>query len=240
MSEIKVLDLGFVQFKGILDGDSGVTESARVSYKSESKNEDEDRKLIAYLWIHQHGTPFEHAVFKFHIKAPLFVARQWFRHRMASYNETSFRYREAQEEFYIPKSWRSQQKGIHSNKQGSTEGDLKDRFLTKVLKISCENSMSNYRSLLGGGVAREMARIVLPVNLYTEFYWTVNARSLMNFIDLRSDNHAQWEIRQYSHALSVFFKEHMPWTWDVFLQSLKEKKNRNYLELEEYVKSCGK
>ena len=229
LNEIKVLDKGFVIFKGCMDGDMGVVDAARVSYKSEAKTEDENRKLIAYLLKHNHGTPLEHAVFKFHVKSPLFVARQWFRHRMASYNETSFRYREAPEEFYIPEKWRTQDV---KNKQGSIVlDDSEYSSFSESLVDHCKMAKNAYDAMLRAGVAREQARMVLPVNLYTEFYWTVNARSLMNFVGLRSDNHAQWEMRQYSHALATFFRREMPWTFGAFFNQLFDNKDCNYSEL---------
>jgi thymidylate synthase (FAD) len=216
---LTVLDKGFVRYVEGMGFDQGVVDAARVSYKSEAKTADEDKKLIAYLLKHKHGTPFEHAVLKFHVKAPLFVARQWFRHRMASYNETSFRYREAPEEFYVPEKWRAQDT---KNKQGSIETpDLNHKLWSNVLADHNSDSMKVYHAMIKSGVTREMARMALPVNLYTEFYWTVNARSLMNFLDLRSDGHAQWEMRQFSHALAHFTSIVMPWTFGAFTSGLK-------------------
>jgi len=219
--EIKVLDLGFVRLEDRMGGDMSVIRAARVSYMSEKpRPPEEDEKLIAYLLKHNHGTPFEHAVFQFHVKLPIFVARQWIRHRMSSYNETSFRYREAPEEFYIPLKWRAQE---IKNKQGSVDSDaLPHDEWNKKLNNHCEASMKFYKELLEGGAAREMARMALPTNLYTEWYWTVNARSLMHFISLRSDSHAQWETRQFSHALASIMRESMPWTWKAFNTPLGE------------------
>lgn len=213
--EIRVLDKGFVRLEDRMGGDLSVVRAARVSYKSEPKTPEEDAKLIAYLIKHHHGTPFEHAVFQFHVKLPIFVARQWIRHRMSSYNETSFRYREAPEEFYVPERWRKQDK---KNKQGSVveSPELQHEDLSKALTVANEADMFLYRQMLNCGVAREMARMVLPTNLYTEWYWTVNARALMHFITLRSENHAQWETRQYSHALAKIMSEAMPLTWGAF------------------------
>jgi len=212
---IKVLDHGFVRLEDRMGGDLSVVRAARVSYKSEPKTPDEDQKLIAYLLRHGHGTPFEHVVFQFHVKLPIFVARQWIRHRMSSYNETSFRYREAPEEFYIPRTWRKQDT---KNKQGSVveSPEINHGQWSARLTKKCELDMSIYHDMLGDGIAREMARMVLPTNLYTEWYWTVNARALMHFINLRSEAHAQWETRQYSHALAKFLAEAMPWTWAAF------------------------
>jgi thymidylate synthase (FAD) len=213
---VKILDKGFLRLVDFMGGDQGVVDAARVSYGGTSKGADADRKLIAYLLTHNHGTPFEHAVFKFHVKAPIFVARQWFRHRMSSYNEISFRYTEVKDSFYMPETWRGQDK---KNKQGSTAAaDLDQRALHEMFKVHVDAALATYKKMIAMGVAREMARMVLPVNLYTEFYWTVNARSLMNFVALRADGHAQWEIQQYGVALAHAFRDAMPWTYEAFLR----------------------
>ena len=219
MSErIDVLDKGFVRLVEFMGGDQGVVDAARVSYGGKSKGEEADRKLIAYLLKHQHMTPFEHAVFKFHVSCPIFVMRQWIRHRMASYNEISARYTEVKDEFYIPERWRAQDL---KNKQGSVAAPALDHAeLTRKFDAQVQAAMKTYRELLAAGVAREMARMILPVNAYTEFYWTINARSLMNFVTLRADVHAQWEIQQYAEALAHYFKQKMPWTYDAFLASV--------------------
>ncbi|MFI5346645.1 MAG: FAD-dependent thymidylate synthase [Elusimicrobiota bacterium] len=214
---VKVLDEGFVRLVDFMGGDQGVVDAARVSYGGVSKGAEADKKLIAYLLKHNHGTPFEHAVFKFHVKTPLFVARQWFRHRMASYNEVSFRYTEVKDSFYMPRKWRGQDK---KNKQGSTAAaELDQAALKAMFKTHVDGSLATYKKLIAAGVAREMARMVLPVNLYTEFYWTINARGLMNFVALRADVHAQWEIQQYGEVLARTFKEMMPWTYEAFLRN---------------------
>lgn len=222
MTEIKVLDRGFVRLEDRMGGDRAVLRAARVSYKSEAGDEERDRKLLAYLLAHQHGTPFEHAVFTFHVKLPIFVARQWIRHRTSSYNETSFRYREAPEEFYLPREWRKQDA---KNKQGSIKnekvGELEGSYYTADLETVCGQAVSVYRNMLAHGVARELARVVLPVTLYTEWYWTVNARALMNFLTLRCEAHAQYEIRQYAHALAQMMAQEMPWTFKAWLDALK-------------------
>jgi thymidylate synthase (FAD) len=210
-----VLDKGFVRLVDVMGGDAAVLDAARVCYGSSSKGAAQDRRLIAYLMKHAHLTPFEHAVFKFHVSTPIFVARQWFRHRMASYNEVSGRYTEIKEEFYVPAVWRSQDT---VNKQGSVAAAKLDHAgLSARLSAQVRSSMAGYRDMLAAGVAREMARLVLPMNLYTQFYWTVNCRSLMNFISLRADEHAQWEMQQYALALARFFRRRMPWTWEAFL-----------------------
>lgn len=213
---VKVLDKGFVRLVDFMGGDQGVVDAARVSYGGTSKGPEADKKLIAYLLKHSHLTPFEHSVFKFHVSAPIFVARQWFRHRFAAYNEVSFRYTEVKDYFYMPEKWRGQDK---KNKQGSSAGAALDQdALHKAFKTQVDASLATYKKMIEQGVAREMARMILPVNLYTEFYWTVNARSLMNFVALRADAHAQWEIQQYGEAMAHAFKELMPWTYEAFLR----------------------
>jgi thymidylate synthase (FAD) len=213
---VKVLDQGFVRLVDFMGGDQGVVDAARVSYGGVSKGAEADKKLIAYLLTHDHGSPFEHSVFKFHVKAPIFVARQWFRHRMASYNEVSFRYTEVKDSFYFPERWRGQDK---KNKQSSTAAvELDQDALRGMFKKHVDGALDAYKKMIEMGVAREMARMVLPVNLYTEFYWTVNARSLMNFVSLRADVHAQWEIQQYGEALARAFKDTMPWTFEAYLR----------------------
>ena len=212
---LKVLDKGFVRLESHMGGDGAVLDAARVCTGRQSRDAARDRRLISYLLQHSHFTPFEHAVFKFHVAAPIFVARQWFRHRFAAYNEMSQRYSEVKEEFYIPKLWRAQSS---KNKQGSAaEGGLDHAGLSEKLSAQVRSALGAYREMLVAGVAREMARLVLPMNLYTQFYWTVNARSLMNFISLRADEHAQWEIQQYALALARFMRRQMPWTWEAFL-----------------------
>ncbi|MBI4371648.1 MAG: FAD-dependent thymidylate synthase [Elusimicrobia bacterium] len=216
LETIKVLDKGFVRLVETMGGDQGVVDAARVSYGGTSKGAEADRKLIGYLLSHSHMTPFEHAVFKFHVAAPIFVARQWFRHRFAAYNEVSFRYTEVKDDFYMPAVWRAQDR---KNKQGSVAAPALDQAaLHGLFKTQVEAAHAAYKAMLGQGVAREMARMVLPVNLYTEFYWTVNARSLMNFVALRADVHAQWEIQRYGEAMARVFKERMPWTYEAFLR----------------------
>ncbi|MFA6433370.1 MAG: FAD-dependent thymidylate synthase [Elusimicrobiales bacterium] len=210
----KVLDKGFVRLVDFMGGDQRAVESARVTFGSKSKGEEKDKKLVEYLLAHAHHSPFEHSVFQFHIKLPIFVARQWMRHRMASYNEVSARYTEVLEEFYVPSEFRVQDK---INRQGSVKsGTLDNEQLLEIYTASLDASYAAYRSLLEKGVAREMARMALPVAQYTQFHWTVNARSLMNFLSLRMDSHAQLEIREYAAVIAGIFKAKMPWTWEAF------------------------
>lgn len=208
---MKVLDKGFVELVESMGGDRAVVQSARVSYRSSGLDDPaRDKKLVKYLWDHKHGTPFEQAQFKFHVKCPIFIARQWFRHRMGSFNELSGRYSEMRDEFYVPEVWRAQDT---VNKQGSVEApQLQHAALSKMLVDHHLQSFNLYQRLLTDGVAKELARFCLPVTLYTEFYWSVNARSLINFLELRCENHAQWETRQYADAIWEQFRNEMPWT----------------------------
>lgn len=213
---VRVLDKGFIRLVDFMGGDQGVVDAARVSYGGKSKGAEADKKLIDYLLRHSHMTPFEHALFKVHVSAPIFVARQWFRHRFAAYNEMSFRYTEAKDYYYFPETWRAQDK---KNKQGSVSAAALDQAaMHKLFKDQVDSMVAAYKKMLEAGVAREMARMILPVNLYTEFYWTVNARSLMNFVSLRADGHAQLEIQKYGEAMAKVFQEKMPWTWESFLR----------------------
>lgn len=213
--EIKVLDKGFVRLVDFMGGDDAVVAAARVSYGAGLKGEEKDKKLVGYLLRHQHMTPFEHSVFKFHVSCPIFVMRQWIRHRAGSFNEISARYTEVQDEFYLPEKWRAPDL---KNKQASQEApEINQEKCTGLLKDSYEKAFSAYQELLKAGAARELARMVLPVSLYTQFYWTVSARNLMHFIDLRADAPAQWEIQRYAEALSEMFAQKMPWTWEAFL-----------------------
>ncbi|MBO8161538.1 MAG: FAD-dependent thymidylate synthase [Thermosipho sp. (in: Bacteria)] len=215
--EFKVLDNGFIRLVDMMGNDYAAVKAARVSYGSGLKTPERDKKLIFYLMEHGHETPFEHIVFTFHAKAPIFVARQWFRHRIGSFNEASLRYTELKDEFYLPDHIRKNDK---TDKQMATiieNNELKNKAL-KLIENAFENSYKIYKELLDMGIAREMARIVLPMSSYTQFYWTVNARSLMNFLNLRADSHAQWEIQQYAKSIAKIFKQKCPWTYEAYIK----------------------
>jgi len=196
--------------------DSSVVKSARVSYGQETKGDEADKKLINYLMKHNHGTPFEHLNFTFHVKAPIFVARQWFRHRIGSFNEISGRYVELDMHFWYPDEWRTNNK---ENKQSSSKRELLRSEVVRYegeLKQSYQNAVRAYHSLLREGIAREQARAVLPLATYTEFYWTVNARSLFNFIKLRTHEGAQKENQDYAFKIFEVVKDIAPWTFEAF------------------------
>src|SRR4051812_9347268 len=214
--ERKILDKGFVRLVGVMGGDDSVVNSARVSYGSGSKGEEKDKKLIQYPLRHEHMTPFEHAVFQFHVSCPIFVMRQWIRHRASSYNEISARYTEVKDEFYVPDVFRAPDP---KNKQSSAPSPtIDDASCRALIEKSQQTAYATYQELLKAGVAREIARSVLPVGQYTQFYWTINARNLMHFIELRADAAAQYEIQRYAEALGTLMKEKMPWTWEAFIR----------------------
>lgn len=212
----KVLNTGFVRLVELMGNDMSVVQAARVSYGDESKGPEKDKKLIEFLLKNEHMSPFEHVVFKFHIKCPMFVARQWFRYRDSAFNEISGRYVEVKDEFYTPAYFRTQS-GKNYEYTNMSEQDCNE--LSTKFNNFYTWSYNFYRKLLEKGVAKEQARMVLPQSIFTEFYWTVNGRSLMNFLHQRLDVHAQWEIRQYAETILDIFKTNLPWTAESFLKS---------------------
>jgi thymidylate synthase (FAD) len=201
--------------------DLSVVNAARVSFARRKEEMDEsDEGLIRFLMRDRHGTPFEHNSFRFHIRTPLFVAREWFRHRIGSFNEFSMRYARATDEFYIPEpeDVRSQigKPGAYSFEPVSDELAETAR---EELRAVYEAAYAAYERLVEAGVARELARAAIPVGAYTEFYWTVNARALMNFVSLRAADTAQREIRRYADACELFLAEKMPVTHASFVAS---------------------
>jgi len=216
---IPVLDHGFVRLDDSMASDLSVVNGARVSFARHKTEMDEsDGGLIRFLMRERHGTPFEHNSFRFHVRCPIFVAREWFRHRTSSFNEFSMRYAKATEDFYVPEpeDVRTQvgKPGSYSFEPVSDEvAETTREQLTEIY----EAAYAAYERLVELGVARELARCVIPVGAYTEFYWTVNARSLMNFISLRAAETAQREIRRYADACERFFAEAMPVTHAAFV-----------------------
>lgn len=238
----KILDKGFVRLDASMASDLSVVNSARVSFAKQSEYEwyceecedceagtcgadahsweqrlkSEDAGLIRYLLRNRHGTPFEHSVFRFHVKCPIFVAREWMRHRIGSFNEWSGRYSKLEPEFYIPENIRSQvgKPGAYTFEEMSDDDKIYVRaHIGEVVK----GTWDTYEHLLERGVAKEVARMVLPVNIYTQFYWTINARSLMNFLSLRNSEHAMYEIRQYAIVIEEIFAAAMPVTHEAFI-----------------------
>lgn len=216
---IPVLDHGFVRLDGALADDLSVVNGARVSFaRRKEEMDDSDEGLIRFLMRERHGTPFEHNAFRFHVRCPIFVAREWFRHRVGSFNEFSMRYARASDEFYVPdaEDVRTQvgKPGAYSFEPVSDE--LAEQTREKLQEVY-DAAYQTYEELVEAGVAREVARAALPVGAYTEFYWTVNARSLMNFISLRNSETAQREIRRYAEACERFLEEQMPVTYAAFV-----------------------
>lgn len=207
---MQVLDKGFVELVDSMGNDMSVVRAARVSYNKDtgSKGEEADKKLVGYLMKHRHTSPFESVAFTFHVKAPLFVFRQWHRHRTWSYSELSARYTEMTDEFYVPDTWRLQDT---KNRQGS-DGESWEPETWKVgLNHITQLAMSTYQAMLDGGVAREQARMVLPVNLYSRMFATVDLHNLFHFLKLRLDKHAQYEIRVYAEAILEIIEPIVPW-----------------------------
>jgi len=218
---IRVLDHGFVRLDGSMATDLSVVNAARVSFaRRKEEMEEADEGLIRFLMRDRHGTPFEHNSFRFHVRAPIFVAREWFRHRIGSFNEFSMRYAMATDEFYVPapEDVRSQvgKPGAYSFEPVTDELAQATR---EELAAVYAAAYAAYERLVEQGVARELARAVMPVGAYTEFYWTVNARALMNFVSLRAAETAQREIRRYADAVEQLFAERMPVTYEAFVAS---------------------
>lgn len=205
--------LSSVELIRVSGSDIDVVNAARVSYgKFVTSITERDRVLIQFLMDHAHTSPFEHNQLSFRIKCPLFVARQWMRHRMNSYNEISYRYVKAPLEFYIPPKWRSQDT---KNKQASI-GSFDDAALTAAYKEALSKSVEVYEQLLEAGIGRELARAVLPTATYTQFIFTCNLHSLMHFMRLRLHAGAQFEIRQYAQALFTLAYPHFPFSLDAW------------------------
>ena len=214
---IKCLDKGFVRLVDSMGGDDAIVQAARVSYGKGTSKVSQDRGLIRYLMRHRHTTPFEMVEFKFHCKMPIFVARQWVRHRTANINEYSLRYSEARDEFYFPDPDHIEFQST-LNKQGrmgEVDEDLKKKVQVYFKEIS-DRSFEIYCELNEAGVARELARAILPVNLYTEWYWKNDLHNLLHFIGLRSDGHAQYEIRVFSDAMATYVKQVAPFAWEAY------------------------
>jgi len=197
--------------------DSAIVQAARVSYGQGLKDYETDAKLINYLFKHKHTSPFEMVRFKFHVKAPIFVARQWFRHRMGNYNEISGRYSELKEEIYFPDKVSSQSK---INKQLSANDNLLENKRVNNLFSNyisdSKQQFKNYNDLIDVGVSREIARIGLPLNTFTEFYFCIDLHNLLNFIKLRNSKNAQYEIKEYASKIQDIIEPLCPITMKAF------------------------
>jgi thymidylate synthase (FAD) len=208
-----------VRLDDAMADDLSVVNAARVSFARRKEAMDEsDEGLVRFLMRERHGTPFEHNSFRFHIRCPIFVAREWFRHRVGSFNEFSMRYARATDEFYVPAP---EDVRTQVGKPGAYSFEPVDPELAEQARAALqevyEQAYATYERLVEAGVARELARCALPVGAYTEFFWTVNARALMNFVSLRAAETAQREIRFYAEAVERFLAERMPVTHAAFV-----------------------
>ena len=210
---IEVLDHGFIRVIDYMGDDSSIVQSARVSYGKGTKKISNDKGLIKYLMRHRHSTPFEMCEIKFHIKLPIFIARQWIRHRTANVNEYSARYSILDKEFYIPSAENlAAQSAINNQGRGDALTDDEASNVIQILKKDAEQTYSNYETLLNessegniideskSGIARELARMNLTLNTYTQWYWKIDLNNLLHFLALRADDHAQYEIRAVSYT----------------------------------------
>ena len=236
---IKVLDHGFIRVIDYMGDDSAIVQAARVSYGKGTKMLSQDKGLINYLMRHYHTTPFEMCEIKLHVKLPIFIARQWIRHRTANVNEYSARYSILDKEFYLPDPQNIEIQS-QSNKQGR-EGTLDPSQAQRVLDIIKDDSLrcyDNYMELMNlnektgeindpnkEGIARELARMNLTLNYYTQWYWKIDLNNLLHFLRLRADSHAQYEIREYSNVILDIVSKWVPLTYEAFINYRKDSIN---------------
>ena len=227
---IPILDHGFIRVVDYMGNDTSIVQAARVSYGKGTKKVNTDAGLIKYLMRHWHSTPFEMCEIKYHIKLPIFIARQWIRHRTANVNEYSARYSILDKEFYLPTSENlaSQSQNNRQGRGDVLKGDQAKKVLD-LLKSDAERTYSNYEEMLNErydgtvidenkiGLARELARMNLTLNTYTQWYWKTDLLNLMNFLRLRADHHAQYEIRTYADAMLETLKKWVPITYEAFM-----------------------
>jgi len=227
---LPVLDHGFVRVVDYMGDDTSIVQSARVSYGKGTKKVSTDNGLIKYLMRHRHSTPFEMCEIKYHVKLPIFVARQWIRHRTANVNEYSARYSILDKEFYLPTK---ENLAVQSRNNRQGRGDLIDgeqaNDILKILKEDAEKNYNDYETILNErydgtiidenkkGLARELARMNLTLNTYTQWYWKTDLLNLLNFLSLRADDHAQYEIRIYADVMIDCLKKWVPITYEAFM-----------------------
>ena len=209
-----VLDHGFVRVVDYMGDDAAIVQAARVSYGRGTRAVSSDEGLIRYLMRHRHSTPFEMCEVKLHVKLPIFVARQWIRHRMANVNEISARYSVLDREFYVPAPEHvAVQSKVNAQGRGEAlEGEAAARVLDR-LREGAAQAYDDYEALLGEDLARELARMALPASVYTQWYWKADLHNLLGFLQLRADPHAQWEIRAYAEALGRVVADWVPLAW---------------------------
>lgn len=218
---MEVLDHGFVRVVDYLGNDSSIVQAARVSYGAGTKKAREDEGLIRYLMRHRHTTPFEMCEVKFHVKLPMFVARQWIRHRTANVNEYSARYSILDREFYIPdREHLAAQSPLNAQGRAEQLPDGEAERVLEILRTDSATAYDHYEQMLSQegqrGLARELARMNLPSNIYTQWYWKTDLHNLFRFISLRADTHAQYEIRAYAEAIGRIVSQWVPTAWRAF------------------------
>jgi thymidylate synthase (FAD) len=239
----RVLDHGFVAVKDYMGNDTSIVQMARMSYGKGTKGVSDDRALLRYLMRHHHTSPFEGCVIKLHVKLPIFVMRQWVRHRTASLNEYSARYSVLPDEFYLPDG---DQLAVQSkdNKQGRGTALAPDQAdaIRAVMTEEAERDFATYHRLLNAdaegrvldedraGIARELARIGLPLSTYTQMYWQTNLHNLLHFLRLRADPHAQWEIRAYAEKILAILADWAPLTYEAFRDYQMEARSFSRME----------
>lgn len=231
--EFQVLDKGFVRMVDYYGSDSRIVQAARVSYGEGTKTVSQDGALIDYLLRHQHTSPFEQVVFTFHLKMPIFVARQWVRHRMGRMNEVSGRYSIMKDEFYVPEN-SCISKQSTNNKQGRGEvfeEQQAKEFQTEFIEGQ-QKAYEVYKDMVEKGIAREIARINLPLALYTEFYWQMDLHNLFHFLKLRLDSHAQYEIRLYAEKILEIIKTVCPMAVSSFENTMQNAVSFNGEEMD--------
>lgn len=230
--EFPCLNAGFVRLVDYMGGDESIVQAARVSYGKGTKTVHEDRGLIRYLMRHMHTTPFEMVELKFHVKLPIFVARQWIRHRTANVNEYSGRYSVMKDEFYVPdeEAIRYQSKRNKQGRAGEVPPELRQKVL-EILTHSHRQMYDEYSRLLEDNIARELARVNLPLSLYTEWYWKIDLHNLFHFLRLRMDDHAQYEIRVYAKAIGEIVRQVVPVAWEAFEDYLLKAERFSRLEM---------
>ncbi len=219
---------GYVKLLEVMGSDEAIVDAARISYDRRGKSE--DRALIRYLLRHRHTSPFEMGVLRFEIKMPIFVARQWIRHRTASLNEMSARYTELPDEMFVPKvvamqskdNKQGRQKPMYSLDDDTRVVDRDEGWLAHLINVANTTSYAHYQTLLNAGVAREIARGVLPANIYTKFVWKMDLHNLMHFLDLRLDPNAQEEIRDYAEVIEKLVALHFPISYEAFIDYIRD------------------
>ncbi len=217
----EVLDHGFIRVIDYMGDDAAIVQAARVSYGAGTRHVQNDEGLIRYLMRHWHSTPFEMCEVKLHVKLPVFVARQWIRHRTANVNEYSARYSILDREFYIPAPENlAAQSTVNNQGRGAVLEGAEAARVLEMLKADANRAYDHYEDMLSQdgqqGLARELARMNLPANIYTQWYWKMDLHNLFHFLRLRADPHAQYEIRVYAEAIAACVKDWVPLAWGAF------------------------